>query len=541
MSKNLSVNGKSNRVIAIGLDAADPYLTEHWIKQGHLPTITSLIDRGSWGKIMSNTDISSGATWPSVSTGTSPAKHGIYFYHRQLKTGTYEICKKYADQIKRTPFWIIPSQAGKKVAILDVPFTYPVERLNGMQLVGWGVEAPNWKKSTWPTELFHDIISQFGSHPLEGWYQRRPNSVDECEELSKRLISGARKRSLISEYVLDQENWDLFLTVFAETHWAGHLFWHVIDQNHPDYNPDLASVLGNAILDVYSEIDRAISKLIESASGSTIIIFSNTGMGPNYSGSHLLPEILDRLEMKVKDSESGLSANLLGNLLPAGRWGSYTIKSLENLISVGVIEKIKQFIPEEIWDTWTRRLLALGNNWKVSRAFCLPNDFAGAIRINLKGREPHGLVEQGREYNAICDELVKELSALENADTGKKAVKEVLRVDELYHGENLKDLPDLIVKWAGDAPIRTIHSSRIGTVSGENPDSRTGGHKTYGFLIASGKHISRGKTFEGASIMDIAPTVLYLMGQSIPKDMDGKVLLDIIDGDFKSNNPVRYS
>ena len=171
MSKNISVNGKSNRVIAIGLDAADPYLTEHWIKQGHLPTITSLIDRGSWGKIMSNTDISSGATWPSVSTGTSPAKHGICFYHRQLKTGTYEICKKYADQIKRTPFWIIPSQAGKKVAILDVPFTYPVEKLNGMQLVGWGVEAPNWKKSTWPTELFHDIISQFGSHPLEGWYQ----------------------------------------------------------------------------------------------------------------------------------------------------------------------------------------------------------------------------------------------------------------------------------------------------------------------------------------------------------------------------------
>ena len=345
---------------------------------------------------------------------------------------------------------------------------------------------------------------------------------------------------MISEYVLDQENWDLFLTVFAETHWAGHLFWHVIDQNHPDYNPDLASVFGNAILDVYSEIDRAISKLIESASGSTIIIFSNTGMGPNYSGSHLLPEILDRLGMKVKDSESGLSANLLANLLPAGRWGSYTIKSLENLISVGVIEKIKQFIPEEIWDTWTRRLLALGNNWKVSRAFCLPNDFAGAIRINLKGREPHGLVEQGREYNAICDELVKELSALVNPDTGKKAASEVLRIDELYQGEYIWDLPDLIVKWAGDAPIRSLYSPRIGSVSGENPDSRTGAHKTYGFLLAFGKGIIQGETVKGASIMDIAPTILYLMGQPVPQDMDGKVLLDIIDEDFKANNPVRY-
>jgi len=176
----------------------------------------------------------------------------------------------------------------------------------------------------------------------------------------------------------------------------------------------------------------------------------------------------------------------------------------------------------------------------LSRAFCIPNDHAGAIRINLKGREPNGIVEPGREYDVICDELTREISELVNVDTGKKAVNEVLRIDEFYQGEHIWDLPDLIVKWTGDAPIRALYSPRIGTVSGENPERRTGAHRPYGFLIASGKHISQGKGIEQASIMDIAPTILYLMGQRVPRDMDGRVLLDIIVKDFKANSPVHY-
>jgi len=527
-------------VIAIGLDAADPDLIEKWSQQGYLPTISSLMRHGSWGRLISTTELSSGATWPSVHTGTSPAKHGIYFYHRQIKTGSYEITKKSANEIKRDPFWVLLSQSNNRVAILDVPFTYPTVGLNGVQLVGWGVEAPSWKKSSWPPETFQKVTSSFGAHPLDGWYQRRPTDTNKCQELYKKLISGVNKRCSISKYILDQEGWDLFLTVFAESHWGGHLFWHVMDENHPDYNPELASVFSNAVLGIYSEIDAAISKLIKSGRDSTVLIFSNTGMGPNYSGSHLLPEVLKRLGMAGRDIENGLNLRLFSNLLPAKRWGPNALSKIEGVLSAELIEWIKGITPDNLWDKWTRRFLSLGNNWKWSRAFCLPNDFPGTIRINLKGREPHGLVEPGREYDSICDELIHELSEIINVDTGRKAVREVQRTDKLYQGENIWELPDLIVKWTGDAPIRTIHSQRIGTVNGDNPDSRTGAHGSYGFILASGKHIKLGKTVEGASIMDIAPTILYLMGHPIPSDMDGKVLLEIIDEDFKTTNPVCY-
>jgi len=75
-------------------------------------------------------------------------------------------------------------------------------------------------------------------------------------------------------------------------------------------------------------------------------------------------------------------------------------------------------------------LLYAGNNWRWSRAFCIPNDYTGAIRINLKGREPNGIVEPGREYDDLCDELVSEIDNLVNPDTGKRMVSEVLRISE---------------------------------------------------------------------------------------------------------------
>ncbi len=539
-------------IVAVGIDIASPELIEKWSRDGHLSTLASLIDSGSWGSVLSTSDLSSGSIWPTFFTGVSPAKHGQFFTHMQLINGTYRIDKKYANQVKRDPFWFMLNRAGKRIAIFDVPQTYPLKGLNGVQIVGWGAEYPACKRSTWPPQLIEEIISRFGTHPLADEYRLsiKPETENEHDNLYKKLISGVEKKGQISIYILKQQPWDFFLTIFPETHWATHLLWQVLDESHPNYNPKIAKTFENAFLELYSTIDAWISKFIEAVPEATFLVFSLSGMGPNYSGWHLLPEVLQRMGMTTdvhKDDDSGILTSWLSDIfksfvefLPTKKWGSYKIRKLEDSLSLRTIEIARQIIPRRLWDKWTRQLLYAGNNWKWSRAFCIPNDYTGAIRINLKGREPHGLVEPGKEYDALCDELINELSTMVNPDTGKKAVSEVLIIDKLYQGEHIWDLPDLIVKWAGDAPIRALYSPRIGTISGENPERRTGAHRPYGFLVASGKHISRGKTIEGASIMDIAPTILYLMGQPVPRDMDGNVLIDIIDEDFKANNPVRY-
>jgi predicted AlkP superfamily phosphohydrolase/phosphomutase len=530
-----------SKIIAIALEAAEPDLIETWCNEGHLPALDALRRKGVWTRVRSSTEISSGATWPSMITGCNPAKHGIGFYHRQIKTGTYDLVKVYADGLKREPFWNEPAKAGKRIVIFDVPETFPVDGFNGIHLAGWGVEAPSWPKSSWPPELIKELSDRHGSHALESWYQVRPNTVDEAGKFIGNLVEGAGRKGAIALDLLAREDWDLFLVSFSESHWGGHHLWHLMDENHPDHRPEEGKAVGDGILQAYRALDRAVSVLLKACPDSTVIVFSNTGMGPNYGGNHLLPEILDRLGMGAGNRDEVSAGDWSKQVLPASRWGPYAVKTVENLLTPSLISAVKRWVPERSWDVWTRWFLGLGSGWKSRKAFAVPGDFTGSIRVNLKGREPEGRVEPGGVYDALCDSLIADLSALVNPETGKEAVSSVYRVDRVYQGENLCDLPDLIVKWTGEAPIRALTSPKIGTVRGILPDKRSGAHRTYGFLSLTGKNIKSSAAVGNADLMDIAPTILYLMGEPVPKEMDGRILSEMIDDGFHAGHPVRYS
>jgi predicted AlkP superfamily phosphohydrolase/phosphomutase len=519
---DLTYRRRTKQVIAIGVEAAEPRLVERWCAEGELPHLAQLMRKGSYRRLWSPTEVSSGATWASVNTGCSPGKHGIGFYHRQIESGTYRIVKKYAEDAKRDPFWVALSHAGHRVAILDLPETRVLREFNGVLLVGWGAEALNGKPGSWPPDLFHRVRSRFGPHPLEGWYQARPRSAAGWEQFLETIKSAARTRGSIAMSILEQEPWDLLMLAFPESHWAGHFFWHLTDETHPDYDFDLARACGTAILQVYREIDQVIGKLLERAPDASVLVFSNTGMGPNYSGAHLLPEVLERLGFGARPGGATRE-------LERRRWGPYAVKTVERLATPRAIEWVRRFVPERTWDRWTRRFLTLGNGWARSRAFCVPSDYAGAIRINLRGREPNGRVEPGVEYDSFCAELARELEALVDPDTGRRAVARVIKVRDAYAGEHVDSLPDLAVWWTGEAPIRALASPRVGTVRGELPDKRSGAHMPYGFLVSAGHRLVEAGNLEPARVIDLAPTIYYLLGEKPPADFDGNALLDLVE------------
>jgi predicted AlkP superfamily phosphohydrolase/phosphomutase len=175
------------------------------------------------------------------------------------------------------------------------------------------------------------------------------------------------------------------------------------------------------------------------------------------------------------------------------------------------------------------------------------------IFVNLKGREPRGIVEPGAPYEALREELMAELMALRDPETHKPVVRTVYRREDLYEGPYLDLLPDVVFDL-GDGPYLATdafpsHSSWRERGGGETAiealprDILQGRHRSTGIFVAAGPHIQRSGNgrIEGARIVDVAPTVLYSLGLPIPEDMDGRPLQEIFTDAYRAAHPVCYS
>lgn len=516
---------KKDQVLAIGIEVGNYGLVKDWISRGYLPVLQALSERGSLCPMSTVTELSSGSIWPSFSTGTNPLKNGQFFTHMQLDSGTYKINKKYASDVQVEPFWAQLAKNGRRVFSFDIAQTRPIRDFNGINLCAWGSEYPAWPRSSWPRSLMKDIVSRHGSHPLVNSYRLSisPETEDEYEHFYNNLKIGLQRKGDICVDLLNREDWDLALIIFPEVHWAMHLLWQTYDKEHPAYDAGLRLPFDDIFLDLYKKLDARIGEFTSLMPNADVLVFSGSGLGPNYSGWHILPELLESIGVGSSDNSSPEDSR--SGLLPMQRWGASKIRKIEDILSIELIESLKKLIPSALWDKATRRLLYAGNQWDRSKAFALPNDYSGAIRINLKGREPRGIVSPGDEYESLCDEITGELRQLINPATGKPAVADVLRIQEIYPDEQLGDFPDLIVIWANDAPINSVTSPSAGSITREFPERRTGAHRDDCFLISSRGLSIDSDSRRKPSIMDIAPTIFELLKVEPPSVFDGNSLL----------------
>lgn len=535
------------KVLFLAIDAGDKFLIKKWAKEGILPTIGSLLEKGTVGETVSIEGLYEGATWPSFYTGLHPAHHGFHSL-KQLNPGTYEFYRCCpGDFIKFEPFWKYLSAAGLRTAILDVPLSGVSKGLNGIQMVEWGSHDGVYGFHTWPQKLKRDVLARFGRHPLRiscDSYQRTPHDFSTFKD---KLISGVQKKAELTIHYLAKDNWNFFAQVFTEGHCIGHQCWHLHDPRHPSHDRKVAKYTGDPIYDVYKAIDRAIEKILEHVANNTIIfLLVSHGMAPNVGGNFLLSEILERLNVvkklpdniTLRKSESSIKNfyEALGQgwqRTPAAikKWLSPALFSLHNLILRRIGRKDLLMLP------WSIAHIDLRN----SKCFPLLNgNPVSGIRINVSGREANGLIQPGKELNDFCNELTKDLLNIVDYDTGKPMVRQVKKGFDLYGKECVDHLPDLLVEWnderilgslgVGDfknSRLRMV-SEKIGIVEGVNTYCRTGDHRPEGLFIAVGPGINAGHLDRIVSIMDFAPTFTNLLGVEMP-DTDGNPIVEILE------------
>jgi len=493
------------KLLVIGLDSADRDLLEQWIACGDLPVLRTLAARSARAAIKGLPGFGDDAVWPSLYTGVSPARHGRYFYV-QVWPGSY-VPRGFKDSdLQREPFWNVLSRAGRRVAIVDVPKSPVSTDLNGIQVVDWLAHGHDHAQvCTWPPSLAADLTTRFGAVP-PSLCEAPELTFSDYQILVEQLLATVNMKAAASCDYLDHGNWDLFLTVFKESHCVGHRCWHVHDPTHPKHDRGLADTLGDPVKRIYQAIDSAIGRLLERiTSETTVIVLTQIGMGPKYTAQGVLDAVLLRLETGLRGRCVARAKSAWKKLPLAFRRGA-----APHLWSAGA--------PLRAFEHRHRKCFTVENN-----------DFAGAIRVNVAGREPDGRVRPGREFDAYCAGLTRDLLDLVNVDTGAPVVQEVCRPANLYRGEYIDRLPDLLAIWNCNTPIAGVRSPTVGTIMASSEDPRSGNHLPHGVLYACGPGIGAGHCAPEVSVMDIAPTLAAVLGTELP-DVDGSPIAALLGG-----------
>ncbi len=541
-----------NPIIAIGLDSAQPSLLEKWMSQGYLKNLSRLRAEGIYGRL-ENFDASAVETaWTTFATGCTPEKTG-FWAQMKFREGTYNFETRAAYEYEEySPFYALGEEY--RVAAFDVPQVRLNHKINGLQVGGWGAHSPQVPSASLPTSLFQEIVDKHGAHP--GLH----NDYSVCLDLEGTLLleerfqTGIARRSTICQDLLEREKWDLFLTVFSEPHSAGHTFWQLSQPDHPLYEALSPRISHDPLLAVYQSIDNAIGEILTKVPDNAIVVFfSAHGTGAatiDLPSFVILPEFLYRFNFpgkyaigyaKLSDPLPPPLTKMKWNYWERHLWGTKydpnPIKSfLRRETPTRIFNLIEPFLdstnkPDLIspfqlkrqgekvvpWNPaqWYKPL------WPTMKAFALPSFAEGYIRINLQGREPQGIVPPS-EYNAICDELCEKLHALKDARKGIPMVKKIIRTRENPHDSNPK-LPDadLVVVWQEEYATDVVESPDYGRF-GPLPPYRAGSHRPEGFILACGPGIKPESSFPTGHALDIAPTILNLMGAPIPEYLDGK-------------------
>jgi len=509
----------TNKVLAIALDAAEPSLIEKWIAEGYLKNLASLRSRGSYGRLSSSAEWLVGSPWPTFYTGTMPDKHGIYHY-LQWRSDKMDYERPNPDWISAVPFWRKLGENYRVIAV-DMPLAFPPDSFNGIEVSGWASHDRIFEPFSYPPEKIKWVIKKFGKPPISD----EVGGLQEMNELIKvkdELIQANKKETELVIELIKNEKWDLFLCCLTAPHRGGHKFWDITNIKGR-YSETEKLLFKNYLRDIYVSCDQAVGEILRNAGEDVeVLVFSLHGMGVNTTlTDKMLPAMI---------------SNIMNGKKTTAKNGSDSfIKKVRNMIPLELRSNLRKLLPMALQDKMTAYWRMGNKDWTSTKVFNLVADLQGYIRINLKGREKEGAVQNGEEYDKICDHLKKSLMTFKDPETMEPVINDVKRKDELFIKEKgFDNLPDLLVKWKNKpaAACRKIVSSEFGEVEwpmpGLNPDGRSGNHRPEGFLLTSGKNIRLNSAIEKRHIIDLAPTILNLLGVEASKEYDGRVIEEIL-------------
>lgn len=517
----------SRRLLIVGLDGGTFDVIAPLCREGRLPTFQRLVAAGASGHLESTVPPITPPAFASLLTGCNPGKHGVFdFYGRE--PGGYNPTPNNGASIKAETLPRILSRHGRRVGSVNVPMTYPPALVNGFIVTDF--MTPPGAPYTYPADLQAELDAMGYKIELDQWY-RRGHEL----EMMEAIVSLLRLQERAVRKLMTEREWDLLAVVFRATDLAQHYFWRFMDPGHPHYTPEEHRKYGQLIARAYEECDAAIARLMETAGPDTnVLVVSDHGFGRETKMVHL-SNWLHRLGyLRFNQSPLGRLKKLTFDL-------GLTADNVMNTLGRLGIEKIFTRASRETKSRIFKSLfLNYGDiDWSATRAYSRGQ--IGQVFLNVRGREPEGIVDPGQEYYALRAEIVERLLEMKDPDTGQHMVDQVHLKEEVFTGSHTDEGPDIVIDW------RDMEYWAFDVLAGgrkivaPNLRTRSGGHRMNGIVLGAGPDLAAGKRLEGARIIDIAPTALHLLGLPVPSHMDGRVLLEAFaEGSRPAATPVSY-
>jgi hypothetical protein len=538
------------RIVAIGLDGLEVTYAERLMAGGQMPELAALRRRAARFLLDHGPAQRTGLAWEHVASGRSP-ESARRWAAVEFDPATYSVWQEGARFV---PWW---TTLPRQVLVFDTPYV-DLRRTPATQgIVGWGAHDPGAPFAGRPRAVLQEFRRRFGAYPSQWTYGTPWPSPSRTREMGRALSGALETRTRAARWLSGERlpDWDLFIAVTGELHGAIEGLWHGIDAAHPLHKHPSAPEAAGALSAIHRALDRMVGELVRASDPAAVVAFTMGGMGSNHSDVQsmvLLPELLYRhafgVPLLTVPAASTQSPFDVPYLAEHETWGGVARSWLPAAPAKPrlLYDAARSFVRRRpavkaaltgvrvaaaAWRAARARRLVQRVDWQPAAryapywsrmpAFALPSFYDGRIRINLKGRERHGMVELSH-YEATCRELESLLRDCRNPLSGAPAVESIERPWTRDPRSLTSSESDLLVVWRGVATA--VEHPRLGLV-GPVPLRRTGGHTgRHGMAYVAGDGIPAGDRGVRSSF-DVVPTIVELLGGAGVPGIDGMSLL----------------
>ena len=463
---------KSRKVLIIGLDCAEPSLVfDRWREE--LPTFRHLMENGAYGLLTSSIPCITVPAWSSMLSSKDPGTLGFYGFRNRADYSYSNMSIATGTAVKEKRVWDYLGEGGKQSIVVGVPQTYPVEPING-HLISSFLTPTVQKQYTHPNELRYEINRILGGQEYD--VDVRNFRTEDKDNLLKQIHEMTEKRFKVLNYLIREKPWDFFMSVEMGVDRIHHGFWKYHDPEHHQYEP--GNKYENAIKEYYQYIDREVAGLLETVDDNTVVLVVSDHGAKRMDGGFCLNQWLHQE-------------------------GYLVFK--EDLPTNGLVKFEKMAVDWEKTTAWGA------------------GGYYGRLWLNVQGREPQGLIPKA-DYEKVRTEISEKLESVVD-HRGQRLNTICYKPEEIYR--EVHNVPSDLLIYFGNLHWRSVgslgHKDIYTFENDTGPDDAN--HAQDGMIIYyDPKQQLNGNPLSGRQLMDIAPTVLHLLGQPVPDDMQGKII-----------------